>query len=532
MRKDKREYTLEQFFADSEFEELISDRDRNYYNQNKALKQRGQFIESISEQYLDVSFKGRGKQIVLTIGEKNPDAPPRDKRINNNFSDVDNQILKNFSAHLKEEIFDGRIQEGHSRTIMKWLFNSQVLGELPHIYNTYKSVETGEFKEASKLIEQYYTDNLKVEVDTWMKEYYANRRVDHNEYERPKIKDIILNPITQKFLISEYTMFISATFKNVTKRIEFLEFEKVMCLKYKPKKVLVTDVVDIQLFFLENRLTYEISLYDNIVEAEQAEEILFKIAKENLTKTYFVLKPIEENRKVKGEILNQFDRRRKSLGIVGKDYYKSKEYQDFLYEEYNTEEAWTEYGIKSIDRGKLDRQKIETINPLKVKKALLGKFEDKIIGQELFQEYYPIMKEKALFNSSDLRELWEGVDYEILRSAQYGMDSVDYKVKKDGMFYLSLYAIAKILSDTEMDIFKYLDKKDEKIKNDILSNTKELNEFLLQRLEEPFVSKFKMIHAKIIQEYEEKEARLSLIDSNEIFEELLEQLKEEYRSVI
>ncbi|UDM79120.1 hypothetical protein [Vagococcus fluvialis] len=527
-----KQYRLDEFFSDPEFEGIITNRDRKYYNDNGTFKDRGKILGVLSNQYFDVSFEGRGKKLLLTIGDKNPDAPPLDGRVNNNFSDVDNQILKNFSAYLKEEIFDGRIQEGHSRTIMKWLFNSQVLGEHPHIFNTFKSVETGEFKDASKLIEQYYTDNLKVEVDMWVKEYYANRRIAHNVYERPKIKEIILNPLTQKFLISEYTMFISTTFKNVTKRIEFLEFERVMCLKYKSRNILVTDVPDIQLFFTENRLTYEISLYDDIVEAEQAEEIISKKAKENLTKTYFVLKPKEEKRIVKGDMLNQFDRRRKSLGIVGKDYYKSQEYQDFLFKEYNTKEAWTEYGIKSVDREKLDCQKIETINPLKVRNALLGKFEDKIIGQELFQEYYPILKEKCLFEASDLRELGEGVDYDILRLNQYGMDSVDYKVKKDGMFYLSLYAIAKILSGTEMDIFKYLDKKEEKIKNDILSNTKELNEFLLQRLEEPFVSQFKMIHAKIIQEYQEKEARLSLIDSNEIFEELLEQLKEEYRSVI
>ena len=209
-----KKYRLDEFFSDPEFEGIITNRDRKYYNDNGTFKDRGKILEVLSNQYFDVSFEGRGKKLLLTIGDKNPDAPPLDGRVNNNFSDVDNQILKNFSAHLKEEIFDGRIQEGHSRTIMKWLFNSQVLGELPHIYNTYKSVETGEFKEASKLIEQYYTDNLKVEVDTWMKEYYANRRVDHNEYERPKIKDIILNPITQKFLISEYTMFISATFKK------------------------------------------------------------------------------------------------------------------------------------------------------------------------------------------------------------------------------------------------------------------------------------------------------------------------------
>lgn len=533
-----RRYTLEEFFSDPEFEELITNTERKYYDKNGTFKYASEFIEKLAGQYFDVDTKYKGKKRILIIGDKNPNAPHLDGRKNNNVREVNKRIQENFVCYLQKEVEVGRIKEGDSRTPQNWLFTENVLGEEPHIYNTFKSRTTNEFKESSKIIENYFRTQNDDDFDLDTKKKYSERKIAYDQYQSPSIREVVLNPLTQQYLIGEYMSFISNMFKSITKKMKFIEFEKVQKLKYDTKSVLVSKIDNLDIFFKNESRTFEISLYGEIVSLEEATSLLASKSKEDLKEVRFILKPKKETVIVSGNKLKRFEEERMKREITGINYYKSKKYKELLTEVFNTKKSFSEYRIKSINKDMFMKVTNQSFDVDEVRELLIEKFEDSIITKELNQEYYPILREHTLYKSKVVDEKQKEVE-DVLYSAIYGIDDIEYKVKKDRVFYFGVYSIAKILSGTKMNIGKYLEKRNEKLKSDILSNDEGLNIELYRNLEEPFSSKFKSIYFDVypklnerIKEYERLESMLTTIDSDREFENRLSQLKQEFKDVI
>lgn len=533
-----RRYTLEEFFSDPEFEELITNSERKYYDKNGTFKHASEFIEKLAGQYFDVDTKYKGKNRILIIGEKNPNAPHLDGRKNNNVREVNKRIQENFICYLQKEVEVGRIKEGDSRTPQNWLFTENVLGEEPHIYNTFKSRTTNEFKESSKIIENYFRDQSGDSFNLDIKKKYSERRIPYDQYQSPHIREVVLNPLTQQYLIGEYMSFISKIFTSVTKKMKFIEFEKIKKLKYETKSILVSKIDNLDVFFKKESQTFEISLYGEIVSLERAKNLILSKSKEDLKEVRFILKPKKETVIVSGNKLKRFEEERIKKGIKGINYYKSKKYKELSMEVFNTKKSFSEYRIKSINKDMFMKVTNQSFDVYEVRELLIEKFENSVITKELNQEYYPILRENTLYKFKVVDEKQKEVE-DILYSAIYGIDDIEYKVKKDRVFYFGVYSIVKILSGTKMNIVKYLEKRDEKIKNDILSNDEELNIELFRNLEEPFASKFKSIYFDVypevnkrIKEYERLESMLTTIDSDREFEDRLSQLNQEFKDVI